>query len=143
MKIRSDKCHIYIKHKLQLLPYNISESRHAVLCQWPRKQKKTLGTQVCYLLVAPSFQIYPSVSPKLLSQFLPNLYMFYITYTILQITKLKEIALTFLEMFVPEDCQFPSHFSSSYKITNIFKSHENNLSMFKFFFKFGTPIMLT
>ena len=42
-------------------------SRHTVVCQQPRKQKKTCGTQVCYLLVPQSCQIQPSVSPKLLS----------------------------------------------------------------------------
>ena len=30
---------------------NVNWSRHTVVCQWPRKQKKTQGTQVCYLLV--------------------------------------------------------------------------------------------
>ena len=60
--------------------------------QRPRKQKKTCGTQVCYLLVLQSCQIQPSVSPKLLSQFLPNLYILCLTYTLLYISNLKEIA---------------------------------------------------
>ena len=39
-----------------------------------KKTKKTCGTQVCHLLVSQSCQIQPSVSPKLLCLFLPNLY---------------------------------------------------------------------
>ena len=44
------------------------ESGHTVVCQRPRKQKKACGTQVCYLLVPQSYQIQPSVSPKLQNQ---------------------------------------------------------------------------
>ena len=49
---------------LKTIPW---KSRHTVVCQQPRKQKKTCSTQVCYLLVPQSCQIQPSVSPKLLS----------------------------------------------------------------------------
>ena len=31
--------------------YRWGISRHMAVCQWPRKQKKACGTQVCYLLV--------------------------------------------------------------------------------------------
>ena len=78
--------------------------RHTVVFQWPRKQKKTQGTQVCYLLVPQSCQIQPFVSPKLLYRFLPNLHIFFLTYTQLHISKLKEIPLVVLEIFVPENC---------------------------------------
>ena len=47
-------------------------------------------------------QIEPSVSPKLLHRFLPNLHIFCLTYSQLHISKLKEIALVVLEIFVPE-----------------------------------------
>ena len=56
-------------------PICMTISRHTLVCQHPRKQKKTCGTQVCYLLVPWSCQIQPSVSPKLLNRFLPNLYI--------------------------------------------------------------------
>ena len=71
--------------------------------QWPRKQKKTCGTQVCYLPVPQSCQIQPSISLKLLSQFLPNLYIFCLTYTLLHISNLKEIASAVLEILVPKN----------------------------------------
>ena len=74
------------------------------MCQRPRKQKKTCSTQVCYLLVPQSCQIQPSVSPKLLSRYLRNLYIFCLTYTPLHISNLKEIASAVLEM-VPQSCQ--------------------------------------
>ena len=79
-------------------------SRHTVVCQQPRKQKKMCGTQVCYLLVPQSCQIQPSVSPKLLSRFLPNLYMSCLSYTLLHISNLKEITSAVLEIFVPKNC---------------------------------------
>ena len=41
---------------------------------------------------------------KLPSRFLPNLYIFCLTYTLLHISKLKEIALALLEIFVPKNC---------------------------------------
>ena len=107
-----------------------SKSRHTVMCQRPRKQKKTCSTQVCYLLVPQSCQIQHSVSPKLLSRFLPNFYNLCLTYTLLHISKLKEIALAVLEIFVSKIARFSSHFSSSHKITNTFKSHKSNLPMF-------------
>ena len=69
-----------------------------------KKTKKTCGTQVCYLLVPQSCQIQPSVSLKLLSQFLSNLYTFCLTYTPLHISNLKEIASAILEIFVPKNC---------------------------------------
>ena len=112
-------------------------SRHTVVCQLPRKQKKTCGTQVCYLLVVQSCQIQPSVSPKLLSWFLPNyilstkLYTFYLTYALL-ISKLKEIASAFLEVFVPGNRLHIFFFSSLHKITNIFKSYEKTFPCFNF-----------
>ena len=111
-----------------------TKSRHTVVCQWPRKQKKTCGTQMCYLLVPQSCQIQPSVSPKLLSRFLQNLYIFCLTYTPLHISNLKEIASAVLEIFVPKNCLifFTFSSSSSHKITNTFKSHKNNLPMFRF-----------
>ena len=89
-----------------------------------KKTKKTCGTQVCYLLVLQSCQIQPSLSPKLLSQFLPNLYIFCVTYTLLLISNLKEIASAVLEIFVPKNYLIFFTFSSpSHKITNTFKSH--------------------
>ena len=104
-------------------------SRHTVVCQWPRKQKKTLHTSVLFTGTA-SCQIQPSVSPKFLSQFLPNLYIFCLTYTQLHILKLKEIALAVLETFVPKNC--PIFFTFFfYKITNTFKLYKNNLPMFQ------------
>ena len=69
-----------------------------------KKTKKSCGTQVCYLLVLQSCQIQPSVAPKLLSRFLPNLYIFCLTYTLFYISKLKEIASAVLEIFVPQNC---------------------------------------
>ena len=55
---------------------------------------------------------------------------FCLTYTQLHKSKLKEIALVVLEIFVPEN--YP-HFSSPlHKITNIFKSCKNNLPMLRF-----------
>ena len=100
-----------------------------------KKQKKTHGTQVCYLLVLQCCQIQPSVSPKLLSRFLPNLYILCLTHTQLHISNLKEIASAILEILhVPE---FSLHFSlSSHKITNIFKSRKHNLLMFRFILNF-------
>ena len=68
-----------------------------------KKTKKMRGTQVCYLLVPQSCQIQSSVSPKLLSRFLPNLYIFCLTYTLLHISKLKEITSAVLEIFVPNN----------------------------------------
>ena len=114
-----------------------TRSRHTVVCQQPRKQKKTCGTQVCYLPVPQSCQIQPSVSPQLLSRFLPNLYIFCLTYTLLHISNLKEVTSAVLEIFVPKRCPifftFSSSFSSpSHKITNTFKLHKNNLPMFRF-----------
>ena len=98
-----------------------------------KKTKKTCGTQVCYLLVPQSCQIQPSISPKLLSQFLPNLYILCLTYTLLHISNLKEIASAVLEIFVPKNCPiFFTFSSSSHKITNTFKSHKNNLPMYRF-----------
>ena len=69
----------YRKHIIIATQSDIS--RHTVVCQQPRKQKKTCGTQVCHLLVPQICQIKPSVFPKLLSRFLPNLYIFCLTYT--------------------------------------------------------------
>ena len=69
-----------------------------------KKTKKMCGTQVCYLLVLQSYQIQPSVSPKLLSWFLPNLYILCLTYTLLHILNLKEITSAVLEIFVPKNC---------------------------------------
>ena len=89
---------------LHVCSYYAFKSRHTVMCQRPRKQKKTSGTQVYYLLVPQSCQIQPFVSPKLLSQFLPNLYIFCLTYTLLHISNLKEIASAVLEIFVPKNC---------------------------------------
>ena len=68
------------------------------------KQKKTHGTQVCYLLVLLSCQIQPSVSSKLIIQFLPNLCIFFCLIYTTSLSKLKEITLAFLEIFVPENC---------------------------------------
>ena len=108
----------------------IHVSRHTVVCQWPRKQKKMCGTQVCYLLVPQSCQIQPFVSAKLLIRFLPNLYIFCLTYTLLHISKLKEIASVVLEIFVPKNCPVFFTFSSSlHKIANTFKSHKNKLTV--------------
>ena len=59
--------------------YEISILWHTVVCQRPRKQKKTCSTQVCYLLVLWSYQIQPSISPKLLSQFLPK-FIYFLSY---------------------------------------------------------------
>ena len=98
-----------------------------------KKTKKTCGTQVCYLPVPQSCQIQPSVSPKLLNQFLPNLYIFCLTHTLLDMSNLKEITLAVLEIFVPKNYPIFFTFSSSlHKITNTFKSHKNNLPMFRF-----------
>ena len=69
-----------------------------------KKTKKTCGTQVCYLPIPQSSQIHPSVSPKLLSRFLLNLYNFCLTYTLLYISNLKEIASAVFEVFVPKHC---------------------------------------
>ena len=92
-------------------------SRHTVVCQRPRKLKKTCSTQVYYLPVPQSCQIQPSVSPKLLSWFLPDLYIFCLTYTLLHISNFKEIALAVLEMFVPKNNPifFTFFFTQNYK----------------------------
>ena len=58
-----------------------------------------------------------SVSPKLLSQFPPNLYISCLTYAKFHIIKLKEIASVVLEIFVPKNCSifFTFFFAQNYK----------------------------
>ena len=121
---------------LNIVYYNLSVrlfpvSRHTVVCQRPRKQKKTCDTQVCYLLVSwscPNSAFHISETTKLIST---NLYIFCLTYTQLYISKLKEIASVVLKIFVPENCLIFFTFFEQ-KITKIFKSHKNNLFMLRF-----------
>ena len=84
-----------------------------------KKTKKTCGTQVCYLPVPQSFQIQPSVSPKLLSPFLPNLCIFCLTYTLFHISNLKEIALAVLEIFAPK--YYPIFFTFFFSFAQNYK----------------------
>ena len=104
-----------------------------------KKTKKMCGTQVCYLLVPQICQIQPSVSPKLLSRFLPNLYIFALhIHYVLHISKLKEIASAVFGIFVPKNCPifftffFFSFFFSLHKIANAFKSHKTTFPCFNF-----------
>ena len=112
-------------HILKLMQH-LGKARHTVVCQQPRKQKKTLGTQVCFTgtIKLPNSAFCISKTTKPISP--PNLYIFCLTHT-----KLKEIASVFLKIFVPENCLIFFTFSL-HKITNIFKSHKNNLPMFCF-----------
>ena len=59
--------------------------------------------------------------------------IFCLTYTQLHVSKLKEIALVFLEIFVPENYRIFSHFSSSHKITNILSHIKITFPCFDFF----------
>ena len=90
-------------------------SRHTVVCQQAKKTKK----DVRHTSVLFTGQIQPSVSPKLLSRFLPNLYIFCFTYTLLHISKLKEISLAVHEIFVPKNFSifftFSLFFTQNYK----------------------------
>ena len=83
------------------------------------KKKKTCGTQVCYLPVPQSYEIQPSVSPKLLSRLLTNLYVICLTYTLFHISNLKEITSAVLEILVPKNCSifftFFFFFAQNYK----------------------------
>ena len=79
------------------------QSRHTVVCQRPRKQKKTRGTQVSFTgtVKLPNSAFYISKTTILIST---KFTYFFLTYTQLHISKLKEIALVVLEIFVPENC---------------------------------------
>ena len=77
-------------------------------------------------------KIQPSISPKLLCQFLPNLYTFCLTYTLHHISKLKEIALVVLKIFVPENCPIFFTFFFLHKIANIFMPCKNNILTLQF-----------
>ena len=96
-------------------------SRHTVVHKQQRKQKKMQGTQVCYLLVLKSFQIQPSVSPKLLSHFFPNLYIFALHIaTLLHISKIEGDHFRISrDIFFLKIAQLSSHFSSLHNSTNI------------------------
>ena len=72
--------HVLLSHLYAVLKL-ITKSRHIVVYQRPRKKRRCCSTQVCYLLVLQSCQIRPSVSPKLPNWFLPNFYIFCLTYT--------------------------------------------------------------
>ena len=99
-----------------------------------KKIKKTCGTQVCYFLVPQSCQVQPSISPKLLSRFLPNLYIFALHITYITYQNRRKSLQQFLRYLSLKIARVSSHFSSSpmHKITNIFKSHKNNLPTFRF-----------
>ena len=79
-------------------------SKHTVVCQQPRKQKRC----VAHKCVIYWYCKLAKFSLPYLQNHYANFYQIYIfclTYTLLHILKLKQIALSFLEIFISENCQ--------------------------------------
>ena len=132
MKVFLKKCRPQLRKSIQCLLYLYIRAHSSVsVAKKTKEDTRHTGALFTGTIKLPNSAFRISKTTKPIST---KFTYFWLTYTLLNISKLKEVASARLEIFVPENCPIFSHFSSfsSHKITNIFKSHKNNLPYFDF-----------